>query len=393
MRALLTMLGVIIGIASVIGILTIGQGLTDTITGEFGDLGATNIIVYVEQKSEAQIYSNGMGYMQSVPEDSLLTDDMITALEEQYGERIESIALSEGAGSASFEDGTVATVTGVTPAQFTTITSSMTITGGRNFTQIDCDQATNTAILSQSLLDQLMESGYTKGVGDDVVVPLNNNLEVFDIVGVYDDSSNNTDSIYIPIDTAKKLGSQLDGYEQITVVAQKDEDVYEFSDEIEELLNRFYVNNDKYQVGVENMQSMLDSMNEMMATVSLALSAIAGISLLVGGIGVMNIMLVTVTERTKEIGTRKALGATGRQIQIQFVTEGAIICGIGGIIGIILGATLGYVGSTLMGVAVLPSMQNIMLATGISLGIGIFFSYSPAKKAAKLNPIDALRYE
>ncbi len=328
MRALLTMLGVIIGIASVIGILTIGQGVTDTITGEFGDLGATNIIVYVEQKTEAEIYSNGMGYMQAVPEDSLLTDDMMTALEEQYGDRIESIALSESVGSASFQDGTVATVSGVTPSQFTSITGNMDITEGRNFTQTDCDEATSTAILSQSLLNQMIEEGYTDGVGDDIVVPLNDELQVLDIIGVYDDSTNNVDNIYMPIDTAKKLVGKLEGYEQITVVAQKDEDVYAFSEEIQTLLNRFYVNNDKYQVGVENMQSMLDSMNDMMATVSLALSAIAGISLLVGGIGVMNIMLVTVTERTKEIETRKALGATGRQIKIQFVTEGAIICGI-----------------------------------------------------------------
>ncbi|MBQ6892589.1 MAG: FtsX-like permease family protein, partial [Clostridia bacterium] len=119
----------------------------------------------------------------------------------------------------------------------------------------------------------------------------------------------------------------------------------------------------------------------------------AGISLLVGGIGVMNIMLVSVTERTREIGTRKAIGATNGAIRIQFVTESVIICLIGGVIGIILGALLGYFGAHLLGVTAFPTLSHIAIAVSFSMAIGIFFGYYPANKAAKLDPIEALRYE
>ena len=138
---------------------------------------------------------------------------------------------------------------------------------------------------------------------------------------------------------------------------------------------------------------MLSTMAEMMSTVKLAVAAIASISLLVGGIGVMNIMLVSVTERTREIGIRKALGATNNNIRIQFVVESVIVCLIGGVIGILLGAVLGYVGSSLLSEACLPRPSYIALAVGFSMAIGVFFGYYPANKAARLDPIEALRYE
>ncbi len=394
MRALLTMLGVIIGISSVIGILTIGDSLSSSISSEFGNLGATNISVYVEQRSEQEEYNQrGYSYTSQIPDDSLITQDMITLLEEELSHSIDSVALSESAGTSSFQDGTTAAVTGVTPAQFVASMISVDIISGRNFSDYDSEWATHTAIFSESLLETLVQNQATSGLGDDIVLTINGTMYVFDIIGIYDDSDYESTTIYIPINTAKNITGGTAGYSSITVVAKADADVDACSAEIEELLNRYYTSNEQYEISTVTMQSMLDSLESMMATVSLALSAIAGISLLVGGIGVMNIMLVTVTERTKEIGTRKALGATGRQIQIQFVTEGSIICGIGGMIGIGIGSGLGYLGSMLMGVATFPSIKNICIATGIALAIGIFFSYSPAKKAARLNPIDALRYE
>jgi putative ABC transport system permease protein len=138
---------------------------------------------------------------------------------------------------------------------------------------------------------------------------------------------------------------------------------------------------------------MISGVSNMLGTLSIAISVIAGISLLVGGIGVMNIMLVSVTERTREIGTRKALGARNSDIMAQFITEAIIICVIGGAIGIILGLLLGDFGANLLGYPAAPSMETIIIAVAFSMLIGTFFGFYPARKAAKLDPIEALRYE
>ena len=138
---------------------------------------------------------------------------------------------------------------------------------------------------------------------------------------------------------------------------------------------------------------MTESFNAVLDGISSAISAIAGISLLVGGIGVMNIMLVTVTERTREIGIRKALGATRGAIRLQFVVEAMMVCLVGGILGVLLGGGLGMLGAKLLGTFVFPPLSAVLLALGFSLAIGLFFGYYPANKAAKLDPIDALRYE
>ena len=200
-------------------------------------------------------------------------------------------------------------------------------------------------------------------------------------------------SLYIPLSAAKRLSGGSDGFSNITVLARADADSSSVAARLEEFLGRYYRRNDDYSISATSMESIIASVNDMMGTLSIAIAVIAAISLLVGGIGVMNIMLVSVTERTREIGTRKALGATNANIQMQFVVESALICLVGGVIGIILGAAFGYLGSTLLGVPTLPDLGSVALAAGFSLAVGIFFGYYPASKAAKMDPIEALRYE
>ncbi len=162
---------------------------------------------------------------------------------------------------------------------------------------------------------------------------------------------------------------------------------------IQSFFGKYYSADSKYTVSANSMESMLSTMTDMLSTVQTAIAAIAAISLLVGGIGVMNIMLVSVTERTREIGTRKALGARSSAIRAQFIVESMIICLIGGIIGVVLGIGLGMVGANILNSPATASVPAIILAVGFSMVIGVFFGYYPASKAAKLDPIEALRYE
>ena len=404
MRSLLTMLGIIIGIAAVIGILTVGNGLTGSITGSMSSLGATNITVFLQEKA------GGMGGMETIlgvaspEEEDLITDEMLEALRQRYGEAVAGISVSASAGSGVARDGRLyanVSLTGINEEYLAV--NNTDLLAGRTIRQEDLDGRRSVCVVSDRLVENLYQGDADAALGDEVRVELNGEYQSFRIVGIYEyDASMSisfsaeedvTTSLYIPITTANHLTGSPEGYSTVTVQASAGTDSAAMAQSIREFLNRYYANNEDYGVSAMAMSTMVESMSAIMDTLSIAISVIAGISLLVGGIGVMNIMLVSVTERTREIGIRKALGATNNDIRIQFVVESVIVCLIGGIIGILLGAVLGYVGSSLISEACLPRPGYIALAVGFSMAIGVFFGYYPANKAARLDPIEALRYE
>lgn len=406
MRAMLTMLGIIIGIAAVIAILTVGNGMTNSIMGSMSSLGASKVTVTLQERdSETDDMMGAMfGASGDYEEDDLITEEMMEALAERYSNAIDGISYSESCGSGQVKSGRLyanISLTGINEEYMDV--NGTSLIKGRSFLERDIEGGRMVAVVSDKLVNNLFEGDANAALGAEISVYLNQEIISFNIIGVYeyeDSGMGNTSSeknistdLYIPVSAAKKIGNADDGYASFTILSSKSVDSTVFAEQVAEFLNRYYERNNDYHISASSMESMLGTMNTMLSTISVALSVIAGISLLVGGIGVMNIMLVSVTERTREIGTRKALGATNNQIRTQFVVESMIVCLIGGIIGIILGSVMGYVGSAILMEGCLPALSSIALSVGFSLAIGIFFGYYPANKAAKLDPIEALRYE
>lgn len=408
MRALLTMLGIIIGIASVIAIMTVGNSLNTSITTSMQAMGANNLTVGVSQKStEEEVTESGirfgMGNRRTMSAEDYISDEMLAEFQAEYGENIDCISYSESVGSGVAEDGELyanINVTGVNEGYLKI--NELTILAGRNLMDIDQSGAKKVAVVSDKFVTNMFGGDTRAALGNTVDVEINSRYYTYTIIGVYeyDSSSYTTESeedlttdFYIPYQTAKNQDHSDDGYSQLTIVTTTGTDNTTFMDQVETFFNHYYTNNEYYEVSVTSMETMLSTMTDMLSTISVAISIIAGISLLVGGIGVMNIMLVSITERTREIGTRKALGATNGSIRLQFIMESIVICLLGGFIGIILGIILGAVAANYMGYSASPSMGGIIFSVAFSIFIGVFFGYYPANKAAKLNPIEALRYE
>lgn len=407
MRALLTMLGIIIGIGSVIAILTVGNGLSGQITSTMGSLGATNVYVIL-QKKDSNSAESGFGAVSrgSAPEASdLITQDMVDGFMRRFPDQVEGVSVSESAGSGEARNGHLyanVSVTGVNA--FYLAGNNIDLLYGRSIEERDTDGYRSTAVVSDKFVNNMFGGDAQAALGKEVQVSLSGQLYSFSIVGVYKytqstmslSTASDKDirtGMYIPVSTAKKMTGAEKGYQSLIVTTKNATDTKRFLPTLEDYFNRYYTRNENYKVTAVSMENILEQVSTVMNTVSIALSVIAGISLLVGGIGVMNIMLVSVTERTREIGTRKALGATNGHIRIQFVVESTIICVVGGAIGILLGGALGYLGSSLIGTGVTPALSSILIAVGFSMAIGIFFGYYPANKAALLDPIEALRYE
>jgi len=394
MRALLTMLGIIIGIGSVIAITSVGNAMTASVNSSMSSFGVTNITVSLALRDDSAKKT-------AVSADDLFTSDMIAKYQKKYGENISAIGLSESAGTGKIKYRRVTnnvSVSGV--SEGIAVTGNVELLKGRFISAKDNQRTNNVAVISEKLAANLFSANQDP-LGSPIKVEMQNGFETFTIVGVYKEAAASTfvrkdnvkTTLYIPVATAKKLNKGQSGYQSFTVAATGGIDYTQFAQETQDYFDTYYVNNTKYKSQAMSMDSMISQVNTMMGTLSLAIAVIAGISLLVGGIGVMNIMLVSVTERTREIGIRKALGAPDSAIRSQFIIESMIICVIGGILGILVGAGLGYVGGLLLKQPAVPTLNSVIIAVGFSMAIGIFFGYYPANKAAKLDPIEALRYE
>jgi putative ABC transport system permease protein len=331
-----------------------------------------------------------------------MTDDMLAELRAQFPDEIEAVSLSESVGSGKTTDGKLyanVSLTGVNP-QYADA-NRITLQQGRFVNQQDMDGSKKVAVVSDKLASSMF--GSESPLGKQITVTAGGRTTAFTVVGVYTYESGGmagalvsdediSTAAYIPISTAQKI-TGTSGYQSVTLQTAVGTDATTFSEEVKTFFNRYYSRNPDYTINAFTMESMLDSVTQMIGTLKIAISAIAAISLLVGGIGVMNIMLVSITERTKEIGTRKAIGAANAEILLQFIVEAVIICLIGGIIGILLGIVMGSVGASILGYPVRASVPTILITTGFSMAIGVFFGYYPARKAARMDPIEALRYE
>lgn len=381
MRSLLTMLGIIIGVGAVIIIMALGNGMTVYMNDSFAAMGTTNISVNIV----------GRGSSRTVD-----VDDMYELYDENtetfnyISPTVTTMAQVRGADGEIYTP----TITGVSE-QYLDI-KDYALTSGNNIRYLDIAQNKKVCVVG-AFYNYTVYGG--NAVGQDIKI----NGDSYRIIGTVEEQDDQTDEtgsdnfIYVPYSTAARYLARNSTISSYTFVAKSDEVVESGIDIIESRLFETFYSDDYYSVS--SLTQILDVMNEMMNTMTLILAAIAAISLLVGGIGIMNIMLVSVTERTREIGVRKALGAKGRHIRMQFVIEAATTSALGGILGILSGIGLSTVLSKVLQTAMeidisaIPTATSVMISFGISVAIGVLFGYLPANKAAKLNPIEALRHD
>ncbi|WP_294755068.1 ABC transporter permease [uncultured Flavonifractor sp.] len=377
-RTLLTMLGIIIGVAAVIVIVGLGNGLEQYMTDSFSGLGTNTLTVSVSSRGSTR---------------SLSVDEMYGIVDEnsQYLDQCSPTVSMNGYVKIGSDTVSSTSVQGVSE-DYVDI-SGASVSSGRNLQYSDMKLRAKVCVIG-AYIDRAYFGG--SAVGQTMRIY----GTTFTIVGVLAqqdedlEEGGSDDCIYLPYTTASRISGEVSSY----VITMKDENYIDQSvAALENALYEVFSSDDYYTV--TSMAEMVETMTSMINILVGVLAGIAAISLVVGGIGIMNIMLVSVTERTREIGIRKSLGAKERYIMQQFVIEAASTSALGGVTGILLGDLLSVAASVvatrLMGenLSVSPTLAAVAAAFGISVGIGILFGYLPAKKAAVLNPIDALHYD
>lgn len=368
-RALLTMLGIIIGVASVVALLAIGQGSGKSVANSVNSLGTNLITVTITNT------------------DTHFTMDKLSQVGKVYGVKSVAPVLSGRDTVASGSTSTTVSVTGTT-ASYMGI-RQLTVGSGRFVSAFDENNRTKNVVLGSSTAETLF--GSQSPVGKSVQI----NGERFYVIGVLNSKGgsmgqNSDDSVYVPFSTAQRL-LKTTYITQFYAQADSQSDVNWAVNGISRLLSQTYSSTDDYSV--VNQQDIMEAMSSVTGTMTMLLAGIASISLFVGGIGIMNIMLVSVTERTREIGIRKAIGAKNRDILLQFLIESAVLSMFGGLIGVALGVLAAEIYASATGGLVVYSLAVIIFAFLFSAAVGILFGVFPAYKASKMSPIEALRSE
>lgn len=386
LRSLLTMLGIIIGVAAVIALVSIGNGVKQDIENSISSLGS-NLLVVLPGAPRTPGARSSQGSMKSLK----ISD--YEAIDKLEGVKAAS-PMTNGSYVVIYQNKNWTTSVAGVNSNFQDV-NNWTMTSGRFFSDKNVQNRERVAVVGQTVVKNLFAD--EDPVGKEIRVK---NIP-FRVIGVLKSKGNGTmgndqdDTVLIPYTTSMERVEGIDYLRRVYVVAKDDGGIDRLQADIENLLrvrhNIKDTNLDDFNI--QNMKSIMETVAQTTGTFTLFLGAVAAISLVVGGIGIMNIMLVSVTERTREIGVRKALGATYSVIVTQFLIEAVVISLMGGFIGIAFGIGASKVIGMVSGMSTIVSVPTIIMSFAFSMAIGLIFGIYPARKAAKLNPIDALHYE
>lgn len=386
LRSLLTMLGIIIGVAAVIALVSIGNGVKQDIEDSISSLGS-NLLVVLPGAPRTPGARSSQGSMKSL---KISDYEAIAKLE---GVKAAS-PMTNGSYVVIYQNKNWTTSVAGVNSNFQDV-NNWTMTSGRFFSDKNVQNRERVAVVGETVVKNLFTD--EDPVGKEIRVK---NIP-FRVIGVLKSKGNGTmgndqdDTVLIPYTTSMERVEGIDYLRRVYVVAKDDGGIDRLQADIENLLrvrhNIKDTNLDDFNI--QNMKSIMETVAQTTGTFTLFLGAVAAISLVVGGIGIMNIMLVSVTERTREIGVRKALGATYSVIVTQFLIEAVVISLMGGFIGIAFGIGASKVIGMVSGMSTIVSVSTIIMSFAFSMAIGLIFGIYPARKAAKLNPIDALHYE